>query len=289
MTAELIVQQLINGFSAGMSYALIALGLTLVFGVLHVINFAHGELYLLGGLVVAVLCNVYGVPYAAAVPLAVLGAAVAGYVIQKGAVEPLLDRPDGRYSALLSTYAVSLLLLEMVIWSKGPAPERIDGILGAFHYGDITVTYQRLIVIAGATALLIAVELFLRRTRAGFDLRAISQDLFAAKVIGVDVRSVQTRTFVLAAAFAGVAGALMVPIALFTPMMGQNVLIKAFVVVVIGGMGSVTGAVVVGIAIGLLEVLLRSLLIDGFAQAIIYSLMIVMLLIRPQGLFQPGR
>ena len=289
MEFEIVAQQFVNGLSAGMSYALIALGLTLVFGVLHIINFAHGELYLIGGLVVAVLCNSLDIPYLAAIPVAVIAAAVVGWLVQHAAVLPLLDRSDGRYSALLATSAVSLLILEFVIWSKGPAPERIEGILGAWHIGDVTVTYQRVIVVLGAGLLLVAVEFLLRRTRLGFDLRAIAQSMFAARIVGIDVRRIQSLTFVIAAAAAGFAGALMVPIALFTPMMGQNVLIKAFVVVIIGGMGSVTGAVVCGIAIGFLEVILRSFLVDGFAQVVIYSLMVVVLLFRPQGLFQVGR
>jgi branched-chain amino acid transport system permease protein len=283
---EQILQQVFNGLSAGMSYALIALGLTLVFGVLHVINFAHGEFYMMGGLGVVGATTLLGMPYAVAVPLGVGAAVVVAFLVDRVAVRPVLDRRDGGNSALLGTYAASILILEAVLYLRGPAPHRVDGVLGSMQIADVVVTYQRLLMIGGGIILLSGIHVLLKSTNLGRDLRAVAQDGFAARVIGIDVRRVRTFTFTIAAAVAGAAGALMVPISLFTPYIGQHVVIKAFVVVVIGGMGSVTGAVVAGIGIGLLEIALRGVVVDGLAQAILMSLLIVTLLLRPQGLFK---
>ncbi len=283
---DLLAQQLFNGFSAGMSYALIALGLTLVFGVLHVINFAHGELYMVGGLAAVAVTAMLGLPYLLAIPLAALAAGAIAFVVDKAAVTPVVDRPDGGGSALLGTYACSILILESVLWLQGPAPVRIDGFGGALQIGPVTVTMQRIGVIVFGIVLLFAIRHFLLHTTVGRDLRAVAQDTPAARVIGIDVGRVRSITFVVAAAVAGFVGALMVPIVLFTPMMGQHVVIKAFVVVVIGGMGSVSGAIIAGIGLGLLEIALRAFLMDGIAQALLYSLLILTLLVRPQGLFR---
>ena len=283
---ESIAQQLFNGFSAGMSYALIALGLTLVFGVLHIINFAHGEFYMMGGFGVVLATTMLGVSYVVAVPLGMAAAVAVAFLVDAVAVRPILPRRDGGNSVLIGTYAASILILEVVLYTYGPAPQRIDGIIGALHIGDVVITYQRIVVIVGGFVLLVLIHMLLQYTGLGRDLRAAAQDSFAAQVIGIDVKRVRTMTFLLAAGVAGVAGALMVPISLFTPYIGQHVVIKAFVVVVIGGMGSVVGAVVVGIGIGFLEIILRGLVIDGIAQAILLSLLIVTLLVRPQGLFK---
>lgn len=283
---ESIAQQLFNGFSAGMSYALIALGLTLVFGVLHIINFAHGEFYMVGAFGVVLATTMLGVPYVVAIPLGMVAAVAVAFVVDAVAVRPVLPRRDGANSVLIGTYAASILILEVVLYTYGPAPQRIDGIIGAFHIGDVVITYQRIVVIVGGLVLLVLIHMLLKYTSLGRDLRAAAQDSFAAQVVGIDVKRVRTTTFLLAAGVAGVAGALMVPISLFTPYIGQHVVIKAFVVVVIGGMGSVVGAVIAGIGVGFLEIFLRSLVIDGFAQAILMSLLIITLLVRPQGLFR---
>ncbi|CAH1651188.1 MULTISPECIES: branched-chain amino acid ABC transporter permease [unclassified Chelatococcus] len=283
---ESIAQQAFNGFSAGMSYALIALGLTLVFGVLHIINFAHGEFYMLGGFGVVLATTMLGAPYIIAVPLGMIAAIAVAFLVDTVTVRPVLQRRDGGNSALIGTYAASILILEAVLYTYGPAPRRIDGVIGALHIGDVVITYQRILVIVGGFILLALIHMLLKYTSLGRDLRAVAQDNFAARVIGIDVKRVRTTTFLLAAGVAGIAGALMVPISLFTPYIGQHVVIKAFVVVVIGGMGSVVGAVVAGIGIGFLEIFLRGFVIDGIAQAILMSLLIVTLLVRPQGLFK---
>lgn len=286
---EIWVQQLFNGLSAGMAYALVALGLTLIFGVLHVINFAHGEFYLMGGLGLVVIVQATGIPYPVAVLGAVIVAAAVSWIVDRVVVRDVVDRPGGFSTVLLATYAVSLLVSQAVFFTWGSAPQRVDGIPGILEIGGVTITYQRLVVVFAGMAVLVVLDLVLRRSALGRETRAVAQDAFAARVVGIDVRRVRTVTFVISGAIAGLAGALLTPISLFSPHMGEAVLIKAFVVVVIGGMGNVGGAVVAGVSLGLLEAILGRFIAPGFALALIYSLLVAVLLVRPNGLLSPSR
>lgn len=283
---EIWVQQFINGLSAGMAYALVALGLTLIFGVLHVINFAHGEFYLMGGLGLVLLVQGAGIPYPVAILGAVVAAAAVSWIVDRVVVRDVVDKPGGFSTVLLATYAVSLLVSQAVFFTWGSAPQRVDGVSGILEIGGVTITFQRLVVIFAGMAVLIALDMLLRRSPLGRELRAVAQDPFAARAIGIDVRRIRTTTFVISGAIAGLAGALLTPISLFSPHMGEAVLIKAFVVVVIGGMGNVPGAVVAGLMLGLLEAVLGRFIPPGFALALIYSLLVAMLLVRPYGLLR---
>ncbi len=281
---EVLVQQLLNGLSTGFGYALIALGLTLAFGVLHIINFGHGEVVMLGALTVVIATTVLGLPYLAALPLAALVGALAGWLFDAVAVKPLLARPEGRTDILLTTFAVGVLLYQAVFQIWGPAPARVDGIPGRLVLADIGLTYQRLFIMGASIATLFALERLARRTRFGVEMRAVAQNEYAARVVGINVRQVGSRTFLLAAAIAGFGGALLAPITSYAPTLGQAVLIKAFVIVVIGGLGSTTGAVVCALGIGVLEAMLGLLMPESVVAGTVYTLMLVALLLRPQGL-----
>ena len=281
---DIVFQQIANGLSVGMGYALVALGLSLIFGVLHVINFAHGETFMIGGLVTLIATSLLGVPYLLALPIAGVAGALLGFAINRLAVQPLLQRRDGGADVLLATFAVSILIHQAVVVLWGPAPARIDGLAGAIEIGSVVLTSQRLFVLAVGIAFLVALEWCLKRTRFGTELRAVAQSQFAARVVGIEVDRVNLRTFVIAAVIASVGGGLLSPVILYSSLMGQVVIIKAFVVVVIGGMGSIVGAVVCGLLVGLLESMLSLVTSEGTATAIIYSLLLAVLLVRPYGL-----
>ncbi|TAJ82873.1 branched-chain amino acid ABC transporter permease [Reyranella sp.] len=281
---EIVFQQVANGLSVGMGYALVALGLSLIFGVLHVINFAHGETFMIGGLVTLIVTSLLGVPYLLALPIAGIAGAILGLGINRLAVQPLLQRRDGSADVLLATFAVSILIHQAVVVLWGPAPARIDGLPGAIEIGPVVLTNQRLFVLAIGLAFLLALEWCLKRTRFGTELRAVAQSQFASRVVGIEVDRVNLRTFVIAAVIAAVGGGLLSPVILYSSLMGQVVIIKAFVVVVIGGMGSIVGAVVCGLLIGLLESMLGLVTSEGTATAVIYSLLLAVLLVRPYGL-----
>lgn len=287
---DLLLQQTVNGLTQGMAYALVALGLTMIFGVLHVINFAQGELYMLGGLVAVVATSMLGLPYAAAVPLAIVAVVAVAAVVDYVAVKPVLPQKDGPSTVLLSTFALSLLIHQGVLTAWGPNPARVEGVAGSVSLGPVVITGDRLLVLAAGIVILLAIEFALRRTGLGRRIRAVAQSEFAARVVGIDVSRVRTLTFLGAAGVSAVAGALMAPVSLFTPSMGQHTIITAFVVVVIGGMGNATGAVICGLALGVLEALASTVMPQDLGTATIYGLLLVSLLIRPTGLFgKPAR
>lgn len=288
MTASILIQQFINGLSVGFGYALIALSLTLAFGVLHVINFGHGEIVMLGALTTVIAHSKLGVPYLAALPLAVLVGLAAGWLFNRVAVQPLMARPEGRTDVLLTTFAVGVLTYQVVFSAWGPAPARVDGIEGVLRIGpaggELALSGQRLFVMGASLVSLFALRWLLKHTRFGVEMRAVAQSEAAARIVGIDVRRIGARTFWLASSVAGFGGALLAPITSYSPTLGQAVLIKAFVIVVIGGLGSVAGAVVCALGVGVLEAMLGLVMQQEMATALVYSFMVLVLLVRPQGL-----
>jgi len=289
---DLVLQQLSNGVAVGMSYALLALGLTLIFGVLHVINFAHGEFYMLGGGAAVLVGSVLGAPYFAAVLAAGLGVAVVAWGVNRVAVQPVIDSKRGLTTVLLTTFAVSVLLQHSVLGAIGPAPLQVEGVQGTLDLGPVTLTWQRVLIIGVGVCFVLGVDWVLRSTLLGKQIRAVSQSSFAARAVGIPVDAVRTITFIGAGALAGAAGALLAPVVLFTPSMGQHAVINAFVIVVLGGMGNPRGAVLCALLLGILEALFSIVMSHEMGSAAIYAILLVALLFRPQGLFsktQTGR
>jgi branched-chain amino acid transport system permease protein len=272
-----------------MVYAIIALGLTLIFGVLHVINFAHGELYMLGGLTSVLLSTQLGVPYAVTLLPAALVVAAVAFIVDRIAVRPVMVSAGGESLVLITTFAVGILIHQGVLARIGPAPITSPGLLGVVVIGPVALTTQRLFIIGCGLALVVILEVVLRRTRLGRSLRAIAQSEFAARVVGIDVTRVRQITFCAAAALAGLGGALIAPVVTFNANMGEHAIINAFVIVVIGTMGNISGAFVCGLLLGVVEALSSIVLPQEVASACIYSLLLLTLLLRPNGLFARAR
>lgn len=289
MIWELVLQQTANGIAHGMSLALIALGLTMVFGVLHVINFAHGELYMVGGLALVVGMTTLHFNYPLALLLAIVAAGIVAWMVDEVGVRPVLDQKDGHSTVLLTTFAISMLLNEGVLAIWGPSPVRVNGFTGITEFGSVVITNQRWFVIGAGLCVLVLIELILRRTRIGKDIRAIASSAYAATVVGINVRRIRTVTFVAAGALAGFTGAVMVPITTFNPTIGHNIIVDAFVVVVVGGMGNAFGAVVCGLLVGLLQAYLSIVIPQQIGVAVVYALLLLTLLVRPQGLMERRR
>ncbi|WP_158289947.1 branched-chain amino acid ABC transporter permease [Ramlibacter sp. WS9] len=280
-----ILQQVLNGLSTGMTYVVLALGLTLVFGVLHVMNFAHGDLYMVGALIAFIAAAQHQLPYGWAVLLAIGCSGLLAIVIDRLAVRPLVARKQGSADTLLSTYALSLLVSEAVLAVWGPTPQAVPGLVGSVDFIGITLTYQRTLVLVAGLLMVAGVHMVLRHTLFGKQIRALAEDRFAAAVVGIPVRRIGSQTFVLAGVLAGAAGALMVPVLTFSPVMGHNVLTKIFAVVVIGGMGSVRGTLVCGLALGVLETFGSMYFSATVNLALVYVLLLLVLLFKPAGLF----
>jgi branched-chain amino acid transport system permease protein len=282
---DLLLQQIVNGLSVGMGYALVALGLTLVFGVMHVVNFAHGEFYMLGGLAACMATGTLSLSYWVALPLTALVGGLAGWLVDRLAVRGVLDRKGGDGNVMLTTFAASLIIFELVLGTVGTQPTRVPGLEGGVDIGPVYISLQRLLIFGVGVVLLVVLHAIVQRSSVGRQMRAVAQDAFAAHVVGINVQATGTATFVLAAMLAAIAGGVLVPVANFTPFMGSNMIIKAFVVVIIGGMGSISGAVLCGLLLGVLEAVGSIYLQQGIALILIYSLILVGLLVRPQGLF----
>nr|WP_309501757.1 branched-chain amino acid ABC transporter permease [uncultured Roseovarius sp.] len=293
MSMVAILEQALNGLIVSSFYALAAMGLAIIFGVLRIVNFAHGELYMLGGYAYFLAVSSLGLhPVAGVVVAAVILAAV-GALVEWLLIRPVYDgradRPE-EYSIMI-TFALSVLLLNLANSLFGPWPRRPEALYrGRIEIGELIVSGDRLAA-AGVAVVLIAMLLAgLRFTWAGRAVRAVSQNREAAAIFGVSVTRVGMLAFATGAALAGLAGALMGPVFNVVPTMGVIPVIKAYVIVVLGGLGSITGAIVGAIILGQVESF-ATILIPDPSRALAYKdaygllLLVGILLFRPQGLF----
>ncbi len=283
----LFLQQFVTGIATGSVYSLVALGLTLVYGVLKVPNFAHGALYMAGAYVTYVMLTSFGAPYVVATVVSMGVLAVMG-----AAVEWVVFRPLQGKSAVHAMIAALGLLFFLegtadVIW--GPAfrqvPTPLDGVVS---FAGVNITEQRLLVIAAAIVTMVALHLLLKRTMVGMSIEAMAQDREGALLVGIDTRRVAMITFAISGALAAIAGSLIAPTLLVFPNMGELVILKAFVIVILGGMGSVPGAILGGYVLALAEVMGGTYVAFAFSELIAFALLVVVLVVRPTGLFDKG-
>jgi branched-chain amino acid transport system permease protein len=284
----LFLQQLINGLANGMGYVLIAVGLTLVFGVLRIVNFAHGEFYMLGAYVTYYAMTVMGLGYVPSLLCATLLMAVLGVLANRFFFAPL--QKEHEFTVLLSSLGLALLLAHTAEAVFGADPKYLDTPFAdaTLDWGDFTVTQQRLLIIGVAVCLILLVFAFIRFTRMGHMMQATAQHPEGAALTGIDTRLVHSYTFALACALAALSGALVGPTTMLFPTVGEWAVLKGFIVVVMGGLGSMTGALLGGLILGVAEALGGTYISMGFKDAMGYAIIIAVLLWRPHGLFQTG-
>jgi branched-chain amino acid transport system permease protein len=291
---EIFVQQLINGLVLGSIYALIALGYSMVYGVLRLINFAHGDVYMLGAFAGFFLANGLGVgeqnPSIIGAIVVTLGAkticAIIGILIERLAYKPV--RKHSRLTSLITAIGVSLLLEfgGQVVFSPNPQffPQMIEA--SPIILGGLQIKNTDLMIIVVAAALMVALELVVHRTKMGKAMRAVSYNISAAKLMGINTDLVISFTFALGSALAAAAGVLVaLSIPSINPLMGLLTGLKAFVAAVLGGIGNIPGAVVGGLIIGVLEVLVGGSSYSGYRDAVAFAILIVVLIVRPTGIF----
>lgn len=279
------LQHLSNGLVIGGLYALIGLGMTLILGIMDVVNFAHGELYMLGGFLVYTCITFFGLSFLPSILVASLIVMVIGWVVEKGILRPLRDRP--LESSLLAMIGLSIVLQNAAMFIWTPIPQNIVHSFSPLPLviGSVRVTELRLFSAVTAVILIAAAHLIVQYTRLGKSMRATFQDKETAALMGVRVDNVYSFTFAFGAGLAAVAGALLGAIFVVQPTMGNFAVSKAFAVVILGGMGSFPGAIVGGLILGLAESLGAGYIASGYKDAIAFALIILILLVKPSGLF----
>lgn len=285
-----VLQQLANGLALGSIYALLAIGLTMVYGILRLINFAHGDLMMLGSYLAAVVVGSAYVPIVLAVLVPTLVMGVFGLLVERVAYRPLRGAPE--VALLITSLGVSRLLQNSTVLGLSPQPRsfRLPGDLNSsFTLGGIRLTQLDVLTFVLVLVLMVALTAFINRSRTGMAMRASSENLQAARLIGVNVNHVVGAAFLLGSALAGVAGFLWAGrYGIIDPFMGFLPGLKAFVAAVIGGIGSIRGAVVGGILLGVAEIGFVGFLppqYSGYRDAFVFGLLLLVLLVRPNGLF----
>ncbi|CAD0143183.1 branched-chain amino acid ABC transporter permease [Streptococcus thermophilus] len=285
MFFEQLPQQLVNGIILGSIYALLALGYTMVYGIIKLINFAHGDIYMMGAFVGYYAINSLKMNFWIALMFSMIVCAILGVVIEFLAYRPL--RNSTRISALITAIGVSFFLEYIMVYFVGADtrsfPQSIK--VHNYHLGSISVTNVQLLILVVALVLMVALQLIVKKTKMGKAMRAVSVDSDAAELMGISVNNTISFTFALGSSLAGAAGVL---IGLYynsiEPLMGMTPGIKAFVAAVLGGIGIIPGAALGGFVIGILETLSTAIGLSSYRDAIVYGVLIVILLLRPAGI-----
>lgn len=284
---ELFLQQLVNGIALGSVYSLAALGLTLVFGVLRIPNLAHGALYMVGAYVTYFALTSYGIPYIAAIGVAAVILAVVGILMERLVFHPLRNAPHTHH--LIAAVGMLFFLQSgaQVLWGSQfrEMPSPFTGIINVFGIG---IGGQRLLIIVASLVVMVGLFLFLKKTVPGQTIEAIEQDRTGASLVGIDANRVSMMTFGISAALAAVAAGLVAPINLLSPTMGEALNLKVFAIIILGGLGSIPGAIVGGFALALAEVFSNTYISNAFGEAIGFLFLLVVLAVRPTGLFSKG-
>ncbi|MDO4539780.1 MAG: branched-chain amino acid ABC transporter permease [Syntrophomonadaceae bacterium] len=283
----MLLEQLLNGLTLGSSYALIALGYTMVYGIIQLINFAHGEIYMIGAFAGLLLVTAFDVNIFVAILGAMVFCMILGMVIERIAYRPLRGK-SSRLSALISAIGVSIFLSTLMVLIRGTNTTRYpEDIIHQTTYtiGSIDISSLQIVILLLSACLMIALQLMIRRTRIGKAMRACSQDLDAAALMGINVNRIIAFTFAVGSALAA-AGGVMVAVyynALW-PYMGTMAGLKAFCAAVLGGIGSIPGAMLGGLSLGVMEIMGVAYISSSYKDAIAFAVLILVLLIRPQGI-----
>ena len=280
-----LVQQLINGISLGSIYALIALGYTMIYGILKLINFAHGDIYMLGAYIGFVCTSILKLSFLPALIISMIGAALAGMVIERVAYRPMRNAP--RIAILITAIGVSFFLENVMILFASPQPRTFPEVFKAtvYHAGSWVVNSQQIVILVSALVLMVALTYIVNKTRAGKAMRAVSFDADAARLMGIDIDSTISMTFALGSALAAAGGVLVgIYYNSIDPLMGMVPGIKAFVAAVLGGIGIIPGAMLGGIILGVVEALVSGFISSTFRDAAAFAILIIILLFKPQGL-----
>ncbi|CAN7777883.1 branched-chain amino acid ABC transporter permease [Variovorax sp. LjRoot84] len=286
MSFALFVEQILNGLVQGAVYALVGAGLALIYGTMRILNLSQGEFFMLGGYATYVLVAEMGLPPLGGIAGAVLLGAAAAGLVHRLTVAPLHQREGWEFNTIALTLGVSIVLQNIAFHLWGERFKTVEYFVeGSLRLGELRMPWQRLLILAASVAVIALAAAVLKYTRFGRALRATAQDAEAAQAMGIDTTRIHAWTFVLAGGLGALAAALLSPLAAVNPWMGNPFMLKAFVVVVLGGLGSFGGAIAGGFVLGVVESIGLSLTSSEWRDVISFSVLIAILWLRPAGLF----
>ena len=282
------IKYLISGLSLGSVYALIALGYTMVYGIAKMLNFAHGDVIMIGAFTTYTICSTAGLPPAVGVLVAVVLCTLLGMLIEKIAYKPL-RKASSPLAVLITAIGVSYFLQNLALLIFGANTKAFTSVVSmeaiTLADGQITITGETMVTILSCIVIMICLMLFIKKTKAGQAMLAVSEDKGAAQLMGINVNGTIALTFAIGSALAAIAGVLLCSAyPSLSPYTGSMPGIKAFVAAVFGGIGSIPGAFIGGIFVGIIEVFAKAYISSQVADAIVFAVLIIVLLIKPTGL-----
>jgi branched-chain amino acid transport system permease protein len=284
---HLFFQELLNGLVVGSLYALVALGLALIYGTMQVPNFAHGHLYMLGAYVAFFGVTVAHIGYWPSMLLAIVALALVGILLERFVFRPLSNAPE--VNTIIAAVGVLFFLQTLAqVWFGGDYrvfPSPYDRVV---HFAGLVATQQQLIIILAAAVLMIALFWFLKRTLTGATIEAVAQNRAGAALVGIDTNRVSMMVFAISAGLAAAAATLIASISLISPSMGFTVILKAFAIIVLGGMGSVPGAILGAYILAFAESFAGTYISSNYQDAIAFGVLVLILTFKPTGLFAKG-
>ena len=289
--STVLLQQGINGVVLGSLYVLVALGLTLIYGVLVQINFAHADVVTIGAFAAYFFTFTFGGNYLASIAVALLVGAILGWLVNTAIFAPLRER-GSELLPLIATIGVSVLLQNVMLLWFGPIPYAFDSPYSnqvIRLWSGTFITGQNLIMIVVSTLTIALLYAFMKFTFMGKALRAVAQDRETAGLMGINPNHLIMLTFVIASALAGMGGAMLGPILVLSPFAGTTVIVKAFAIVIIGGFGNVEGTIIAGLLVGLIESYTTQFVNPGLIDIVVFTLLLMMLAFRPTGLIAEKR
>ncbi len=284
------LQQAINGIVFGSLYVLVALGLTLIYGVLVQINFAHADIVTIGAFAAYFFTFALGGNYLLSIAVALAVGAALGFLVNAAIFAPLRERSE--LLPLIATIGVSILLQNAMLLLFGPIPYAFDSPYSnrvIRLWGGTFITWQNLIIVVVSALTIALLYAFMKFTFLGKALRAVAQDRETAGLMGVNPNQLIMLTFVIASALAGMAGAMLGPVLVLTPFAGTSVIVKAFAIVIIGGFGNVEGTIIAGLLVGFIESFTTQFVNPGLIDIVVFTLLLLMLALRPTGLIAEKR
>ena len=281
---SLFVSQLFNGLQTGSVYALVALGYSMVYGIILLLNFAHGDIIMVGAYTAFYAMTAFHLHPILSVVLAVVTSTLLGVVIEKVAYMPLRSAP--RLSLLITAIGISFLLENGAQLLFGADTKSMDTLVpGNVSFGSVTISYTAILTIIVAVIAMVALTLLVQKTKLGKAMRAVSEDMGAAQLMGISLNKTISFTFAVGSALAGIGSVLyLCAYSQASPTMGSMLGLKAFVAAVLGGIGSIPGAMIGGFAIGLLEALVAAVGLSVWKDAVVFAILIVVLLVKPSGI-----